>query len=65
MPVLLSTVLATGTALLVLGAMFGSQSSNVEGVVQYLLSVLCAYALLIAAVLVASPLVRRYAHRGP
>lgn len=64
-PVLLSTVLATGTALLVLGAMFGSQSSNVEGVVQYLLSVLCAYALLIAAVLVASPLVRRYAHRGP
>lgn len=63
-PVLLSTVLATGTALLVLGTMFGTRSSDIEGVVQYLLSVLAAYALLVAAVLVASPLVARYAHRG-
>lgn len=63
-PVLLSTVLATGTALLVLGALFGSASSNLEGVIQYLLSVLAAYALLVAAVLVASPLVARYALRG-
>lgn len=63
LPVLLSSVLATGTALLVITAVLGSPSDPGQAV-QYLLAVLAAYGLVIAAVLVASPLVRRAALRG-
>lgn len=62
-PVLLSSIIATGTALLVISAVFGGTPGNAAGAVQYLASVLGAYALVITAVLVASPLVKRYARR--
>ena len=63
-PVLLSSVLATGTALLVIVAVLGGAPNDPMAAIQYLLSVLVAYALVIAAVLVASPLVRRFALRA-
>ncbi|MFC7375224.1 MULTISPECIES: FtsX-like permease family protein [unclassified Brachybacterium] len=63
-PVALSSILATGTALMVVSAVFGGAPNNPMGAVQYVLCVLGAYALVIAAVLVASPLVRRYALRA-
>jgi len=63
LPVLLSSILATLTALLVVVAVLGAPNDPLVAV-QYLLSVLASYALVMAAVLVASPLVRRYALRG-
>ena len=63
LPVLLSSILATLTALLVVVAVLGAPTDPLVAV-QYLLSVLASYALVMAAVLVASPLVRRYALRG-
>ena len=63
-PVGLSSLIATGTALLVLTTFLGGAPSNPMMAVQYLLSVLGAYALVIAAVLVGSPLVKRYAVRA-
>ncbi|MGO1481955.1 MAG: FtsX-like permease family protein [Brachybacterium sp.] len=63
-PVGLSSLIATGTALLVLTTFLGGAPSNPMMAVQYLLCVLGAYALVIAAVLVGSPLVRRYAVRA-
>lgn len=62
-PVLLSSIIATGTALLVISAVFGGAPDNPAGAAQYLASVLGAYVLVIAAVLAASPLVKRYAVR--
>ncbi|AXK46007.1 FtsX-like permease family protein [Brachybacterium saurashtrense] len=64
LPVLLSSVLATFTALLVVVAVLGGAPDDPQVAVQYLASVLGAYLLVIAAVLVGSPLVRRYALRG-
>lgn len=64
LPVLLSSVLATFTALLVIVAVLGGAPSQPQVAIQYLVSVLGAYALVIGAVLVGSPLVRRYALRG-
>ncbi|MGP9539895.1 FtsX-like permease family protein [Brachybacterium sp. AOP43-C2-M15] len=64
LPVLLSSVLATLTALLVVMAVLGGAPSDPLVALQYLLSVVAAYALVIAAVLVGSPLVRRYARRA-
>ena len=64
LPVLLSSVLATFTALLVVMAVLGSAPQDPLVAIQYLASVLGAYLLVIAAVLVGSPLVRRYALRG-
>jgi hypothetical protein len=64
LPVLLSSVLATFTSLLVVMAVLGGAPTDPLVAVQYLGSVLGAYALVIAAVLVGSPLVRRYALRG-
>ena len=63
-PVVLSSILATGTALMVISAVFGGAPSDPLAAVQYLVSVIAAYALVIAAVLVASPLVRRLAVRA-
>lgn len=63
-PVGLSSLIATGTALLVLTTFLGGAPSDPMMAVQYLLCVLGAYALVIAAVLVGSPLVRRYAVRA-
>lgn len=63
LPVLLSSILATLTALLVVVAVLGAPNDPLVAA-QYLLSVLASYALVVAAVLVASPLVRRYALRG-
>src|SRR5699024_8772284 len=62
-PVLLSSVLAAGTALLVVGSVIGGATSDPAAGIQYLVSVAGAYALVIGAVLVSSPLVRRYAVR--
>src|SRR5699024_3076033 len=62
-PVVLSSLLATLTALMVISAVFGGAASDPFAAVQYLVSVVAAYALVIAAVLVASPLVRRLAVR--
>lgn len=62
-PVALSSIIATGTALLVLVTFLGGAPSDPMMAVQYLVSVLGAYALVIAAVLVGAPLVRRYATR--
>jgi hypothetical protein len=64
LPLLLSSVLATLTALLVVMAVFGGAPQDPSMAAQYLLSVLAAYALVLVAVLVASPLVRRSALRG-
>src|SRR5699024_12376399 len=63
-PVVLSSILATGTALMVSSAVFGGAPSDPLAAVQYLVSVIAAYALVIAAVLVASPLGRRLAVRA-
>lgn len=63
-PVALSSVIATGTALLVLTTFLGGAPNNPMMAVQYLASVLGAYALVIAAVLVGSPLVKRFATRA-
>ncbi|WP_114853581.1 FtsX-like permease family protein [Brachybacterium sp. YJGR34] len=63
-PVGLSSILATGTALLVMMAVLGGAPSDPLMIAQYLISVVGAYALVIAAVLVGSPLVKRYALRG-
>ena len=63
LPVLLSSVLATFTALLVVLSVLGSGAADPSAAVRYLVSVAGAYALVILAVLVASPLVRRYAMR--
>ena len=63
-PVALSSLIATGTALLVLTTFLGGAPSDPMMAVQYLASVLGAYALVIAAVLVGSPLVTRYATRA-
>ncbi len=62
-PVLLSSVLAAGTALLVVVSVIGGATSDPAAGIQYLVSVAGAYALVIGAVLVSSPLVRRYAVR--
>jgi hypothetical protein len=64
LPVLLSSVLATFTSLLVVVAVLGGAPQDPVVAVQYLASVLGAYLLVIAAVLVGSPLVRRSALRG-
>ncbi|MEE1618035.1 FtsX-like permease family protein [Brachybacterium sp. J153] len=64
LPVLLSSVLATFTALLVVMAVLGGAPQDPLVALQYIVSVLGAYALVIAAVLVGSPLVRRFALRG-
>lgn len=61
-PVVLSTVLAILTSAMVIAAL-GFNTANPAAAVQYLASVVGAYALVIGAVLVASPLVRRYALR--
>src|SRR5699024_7309140 len=63
-PVVLSSILATGTALMVISAVFGGAPSDPLAAVQYLVSVIAAYALVIAAVLVASPVVRLLAVRA-
>lgn len=63
-PVALSSLIATGTALLVLTTFLGGAPSDPMMAVQYLASVFGAYALVIAAVLVGSPLVTRYATRA-
>lgn len=63
-PVALSSLIATGTALLVLTTFLGGAPSDPMMAVQYLASVLGAYALVIVAVLVGSPLVTRYATRA-
>ena len=63
-PVALSSIIATGTALLVLTTFLGGAPSDPTMAVQYLASVLGAYALVIAAVLVGSPLVKRFATRA-
>ncbi|MDN5601166.1 MAG: permease, partial [Brachybacterium sp.] len=63
-PVGLSSIIATGTALLVLTTFFGSAPNDPMMAVQYLAAVLGAYALVIASVLVGSPLVKRFALRA-
>ena len=63
-PVALSSVLGIGTALLVLLTVFGGGMSDVRIVASFLAAVLGAYALVIAAVLVSSPLVRRAARQA-
>ena len=63
-PVALSSVLGIGTALLVLLTVFGGGMSDLRMVVSFLAAVLGAYALVIAAVLVSSPLVRRAARQA-
>lgn len=63
-PVGLSSIIATGTALLVLTTFLGGAPSDPTMALQYLASVLGAYALVIAALLVGSPLVKRYALRA-
>ena len=63
-PVGLSTILATGTALLVITTVIGSAPNDPMMLIQYLVGVVAAYALVIAAVLVGSPLVKRYAVRA-
>src|SRR5699024_11815471 len=60
-PVLLSSVLAAGTALLVVVSVIGGATSDPAAGIQYLVSVAGAYALVLGAVLVSSPLARRYA----
>ncbi len=62
-PVVLSSLLATLTALMVISAVLGAPNDPLVAV-QYLVSVIAAYALVIAAVLIASPLVRRLAVRA-
>lgn len=63
-PVGLSSLIATFTALLVVTTYFGAAPSDPMMAVRYLASVIGAYALVIAAVLVGSPLVKRYALRA-
>lgn len=63
LPVLLSSVVATFTAFLVLLTMFGGGAADPRTVILYFLGVFGAYALVVAAVLVSAPLVRRAALR--
>ena len=63
LPVLLSSVVATFTAFLVLLIVFGGGAADPRTVILYFLGVLGAYALVVAAVLVSAPLVRRAALR--
>lgn len=63
LPVLLSSVVATFTAFLVLLTVFGGGAADARTVILYFLGVLGAYALVVAAVLVSAPLVRRAALR--
>lgn len=63
LPVLLSSVVATFTAFLVLLTMFGGGAADPRTVIRYFLGVFGAYALVVAAVLVSAPLVRRAALR--
>ncbi|MCT2297222.1 permease [Brachybacterium muris] len=63
LPVLLSSVVATFTAFLVLLIVFGGDAADPRTVILYFLGVLGAYALVVAAVLVSAPLVRRAALR--
>ncbi len=63
LPVLLSSVVATFTAFLVLLIVFGGGAADARTVILYFLGVLGAYALVVAAVLVSAPLVRRAALR--
>ncbi|MGP5050293.1 FtsX-like permease family protein [Brachybacterium alimentarium] len=63
-PVGLSSILATGTALLVISTVIGGAPKDATMLVQYLASVVAAYAVVIAAVLVGTPLVKRYARRA-
>lgn len=62
-PVLLSSVIATFTAGLVLLTVFGGGVAELRTVLLYLVGVVGAYALVIVAVLVSAPLVRRAALR--
>lgn len=62
-PVALSSLLATGTALLVIVAVFGGAPQNAVGAIQYMAAVGSAYVLVVAAVLVSAPLVKRAALR--
>ena len=59
LPVLLSSVLAAGTSLLVVLATIGASTPQPGALVQYLLTVLAAYALVLGAVAVSATLVRR------
>ena len=63
LPVLLSSVVATFTAFLVLLIVFGGGAADPRTVILYFLGVFGAYALVVAAVLVSAPLVRRAALR--
>lgn len=63
-PVVLSSIIATGTALLVMLAVLGGAPQSILAIAQYLASVIGAYALVIGAVLIGSPLVRRAALRA-
>lgn len=60
-PVVLSSILATGTALLVFLAVLGGVSKDPAGLIMYVLCVIGAYALVIGGMLVSAPLVRREA----
>ena len=63
LPVLLSSVLATFTAGLVMLTVFGGGAAEIRNVILYLAGVVGAYGLVIGAVLVSAPLVRRAALR--
>src|SRR5699024_4735770 len=63
-PVVLSSILATGTALMVISAVFGGAPSDPLAAVQYLVSVIAACGVAVWAVLVATPRVRRLAVRA-
>lgn len=58
-PVLLSSVLAAGVSLLVVASMFATALADPGAVLQYAVSVVIAYGLVIGAVLISAPLVRR------
>lgn len=64
LPVLLSSVVATFTAGLVLLTVFGGGAADVRTAGLYFLGVIGAYAMVIAAVVVSAPLVRRAALRA-
>lgn len=59
LPVLLSSVLAAGTALLVVVATVGASTPDPAALVQYVATVIGAYVLVLGAVAVSAPLVRR------
>ena len=63
-PLLMSSVLASGMVALVLASVVSTALTQPGALIQYVLGIIAAYAMVLGSILVAAPLVRRGALHG-